>query len=107
MDSVPKQHEGAKAVLRISQLLPPLYSWVAAPLHRLLTKVNGFHCDSNCQNSFDELMNRLVSATIFDFPDFKEKFVLYTNVSDSAIVESDVIWLSCIEVAKNREKFHH
>ena len=58
------------------------YSNVAAPLHRLLTKENGFHWDSNCQNAFDELKNRLVSPPI---PDFKEKFVLYTNASDSAI----------------------
>jgi hypothetical protein len=29
------------------------YIKVAVPLHRLLTEVNGFHCDFNCQNSFD------------------------------------------------------
>ena len=61
------------------------YSNVAAPLHRLLTKENGFHWDSNCQNAFEELKNRLVSPPILAFPDFKEKFVLYTNASDSAI----------------------
>ena len=61
------------------------YSNVAAPLHRLLTKGNGFHWDSNCQNAFDELKNRLVSPPILAFSDFKEKFVLYTDASYSAI----------------------
>ena len=61
------------------------YSNVAALLHRLLTKENGFHWDSNCQNAFEELKNRLVSPPILAFPDFKEKFVLYTDASDSAI----------------------
>jgi transposase InsO family protein len=61
------------------------YSNVAAPLHKLLTKENGFHWDSNCQSAFDELKNRLVSPPILAFPDFKEKFVLYTDASDSAI----------------------
>lgn len=61
------------------------YSNVAAPLHRLLTKENGFHWDSNCQNAFDELKNRLVSPPILALPDFKKKFVLYTDASDSAI----------------------
>ena len=31
------------------------YSRVAEPFHKLLTKENGFHWDSKCQNAFDEL----------------------------------------------------
>ena len=43
------------------------YSRVAEPLHKLLTKENGFHWDSKCQNAFDELKHRLVSPPILAF----------------------------------------
>ena len=61
------------------------YSKVAEPLHKLLTKGNGFHWDSKCQNAFSELKHRLVSPPILAFPDISQQFVLYTDASDSAI----------------------
>ena len=61
------------------------YSRVAEPLHKLLTKENGFHWDCKCQNAFDKLKHRLVSPPILAFPDFSQQFILYTDASDSSI----------------------
>ena len=61
------------------------YSMVAEPLHKLLTKENGFHWDQKCQNALDELKNRLATPSILAFPDFSQQFVLYHNASDLAI----------------------
>ena len=61
------------------------YSKIAEPLHKLLTKENGFRWDSKCQNVFDELKHRLVSPPILAFPDFSQEFVLYTDALDSVI----------------------
>ena len=61
------------------------YSRVAEPLHKLLTKENGFHWDCKCQNAFDKLKHRLVSPPILAFPVFSQQFILYTDALDSSI----------------------
>ena len=83
-----RKREGAQAVLRTYQLLPPICSQLfqnAQPLHRLLTKENNFVWDSKCQNAFEELKHKLVSPPILAFPDFSQEFILCTDASDSAV----------------------
>ena len=41
------------------------YSMVAEPLHKLLTKENGFHWHSKSKNALDEFKHRLVSPPSF------------------------------------------
>lgn len=38
-----------------------------------------------CQDAFDTLINKLISAPILVYPEFDKPFLLYTDASDNAI----------------------
>ena len=61
------------------------FATIARPLHRLTEKNNSFQWTPECQLSFEQLRNRLVSAPILAYPDFTKEFVLDTDASDVGI----------------------
>eukprot|EP00794_Sanderia_malayensis_P014624 gene14624-16139_t len=61
------------------------FSDVASPLHRLLQKDVKFEWNNNCQESFEDLKEQLISSPILGFPDTNKDYVLYTDASDVGI----------------------
>ena len=61
------------------------FATIARPLHRLTEKNNSFQWTPECQLSFEQLRNQLVSAPILAYPDFTKEFVLDTDASDVGI----------------------
>ena len=61
------------------------FATIAKPLHRLTEHSAEFRWTSQCQDSFEELRRKLVSAPILAFPDFRKEFILDTDASDSGI----------------------
>ena len=44
-----------------------------------------FQWTKKCQDSFDTLWNKLISAPILTFPDYSKLFILDTDASDTEI----------------------
>lgn len=63
----------------------PNFSDIAYPLTTLTKKDEPFLWTSMCQDSFDNLKEKLCSQPILTFPDFNETFTLTTDASDYAI----------------------
>ena len=61
------------------------FASVAAPLHKLTEKHSVFHWTPQCQEAFDHLKSRLVSAPVLALPDWSTPFVLDTDASDTGI----------------------
>ena len=61
------------------------FATIAKPLHRLTERTAEFRWTAQCQDAFEELRRRLISAPVLAFPDFSRKFVLDTDASDSGI----------------------
>ena len=58
------------------------FARIAKPLHRLTEKSCPFHWTDECASAFRELRQRLVSAPVLAFPDFRQPFILDTDASD-------------------------
>ena len=58
---------------------------ITRPLHRLTEKTASFQWTKECQDSFDTLRNKLVSAPVLTFPDYSKQFILDTDASDTGI----------------------
>ena len=58
---------------------------LAKPLYRLTEKNHLFRWTDQCQQSFDTLRQRLVSAPILAFPDCTREFILDTDASEQGI----------------------
>ena len=58
---------------------------VAKPLHQLIEKNREFIWTDQCQEAFEQLRQKLVSAPVLSFPDFSKPFVLETDASDTGI----------------------
>ncbi|MES9880794.1 MAG: reverse transcriptase family protein [Sedimenticola sp.] len=58
---------------------------IASPLHALLQKKITFSWNTACQNSFDELKHRLVTAPVLAFPVAGHQFILDTDASEYGI----------------------
>ena len=58
------------------------FARIAKPLHRLTEKSYPFHWTNECASAFGELRQRLVSAPVLAFPDFRQPFILDTDASD-------------------------
>jgi hypothetical protein len=54
-------------------------------LHKLTEKGRKFEWTNECQSTFEELRNQLVSSPILAHPDFSKKFILDTDASNEAI----------------------
>ena len=61
------------------------FAKIARPLHRLTEANSKFTWDSQCQNAFDSLRQKLVSAPVLALPDFATQFILDTDASDDGI----------------------
>ena len=63
----------------------PRFAHIANPLTNLTKKNQPFKWTTDCQNAFDLLKEKLVSAPILAFPDFTQEFILHVDASDFAI----------------------
>lgn len=61
------------------------YSTIAKPLTILLKKDTKFVWDSNQQNAFQTLKEKLINSPILQYPNFKERFILTTDASNVGI----------------------
>ena len=61
------------------------FAKTAKPLHRLTEKTNKFEWTRNCQEAFNDLRLKLVSATILAFPDYTKPFTLDTDASNTGV----------------------
>ena len=61
------------------------YAKIAEPLNRLLKTGSIFKWDQHCQQAFETLKERLMTAPILVFPDFRKPFKLITDASDFAL----------------------
>ena len=59
----------------------PKFSQVAAPLYALTKKDAPYQWDSSCQDTFEQLKQKLVQAPILAFSDFSKPFILETDAS--------------------------
>ena len=57
------------------------FSKIAHPLFALTKKGAMFQWNSSCQQAFGKLKDMLTSAPVLVFPDFRERFILKTDVS--------------------------
>ena len=63
----------------------PQFSAIARPLTHLTKKNVRFEWTDECQQSFEYLKQKLVSAPILAYPDLNKPYSLYTDASDYAI----------------------
>eukprot|EP00794_Sanderia_malayensis_P003974 gene3974-4523_t len=61
------------------------FASIAAPLNYLLKKGVKFTWSDDCQCAFEYLRNSLLKAPILAYPDFNERFSLYTDASNTGI----------------------
>ena len=61
------------------------FAAIAQPLHKLTEKNSTFQWDTACQEAFDTLKQKLITAPILAYPDPAKQFVLDTDASDQGI----------------------
>ena len=61
------------------------FASIATPLNYLLKKGVKFIWTDDCQHAFECLRNALVEAPILSYPNFNERFLLYTDASNTGI----------------------
>ena len=61
------------------------FAEIAKPLHKLTQKDTNFGWSDSCQQAFETLKYKLVSAPILAHPDFKQSFILDTDASGTSI----------------------
>jgi len=61
------------------------FSKIAKPLTTLIKKDSKFNWSTEQQNTFDILKEKLISAAILNYPDFRRQFLITTDASDYAI----------------------
>ena len=54
----------------------PSFSHIASPLFKLLQKNSSFKWSEECDDSFNILKEKLASAPILIYPDFKKPFIV-------------------------------
>ena len=59
----------------------PRFSQVAAPLYALMKKDAPYQWNSSCQDTFEQLKQKLIQAPVLAFPDFSKDFILETDAS--------------------------
>ena len=61
------------------------FATIARPLHRLTEHQMKFKWTTECQDAFEDLRRRLISAPVLAYPDFSRGFILDTDASDMGI----------------------
>ena len=54
----------------------PRFSQVAAPLYALMKKDTPYQWNSSCQDTFEQLKQKIIQAPVLAFPDFSKHFIL-------------------------------
>jgi hypothetical protein len=58
------------------------FSKIAEPLNKLLKKSSVYHWDTKCDEAFDKLKEKLVTAPILAYPDYTKEMIIYTDASN-------------------------
>jgi hypothetical protein len=66
------------------------YAQITAPMEKLLKKENKFRWTEECQQSFDTLKKKMVTAPILFFPNWSKEFHVHVNASFVAIGVGDI-----------------
>ncbi|KAL8108682.1 hypothetical protein AgCh_024954 [Apium graveolens] len=61
------------------------FAKIVGPLTRLTRKIEKFEWTEKCEESFQELKRRLVSAPVLTLPDGKGEFVIYSDTSHKGL----------------------
>ena len=61
------------------------FSQIATPLYNLLKKDINYEWTEERQQVFQQLKNRLISASLLVYPDFDKSFILFTDTSLAAL----------------------
>ena len=61
------------------------FSRIAVPLHYLTRKGVKFEWDDRCEESFQELKQRLTSAPVLTLPSGNEDFVVFSDASHQGL----------------------
>ena len=61
------------------------FSKLALPITKLLRKTNKFEWTAECENAFQELKERMVTAPILAIPEGNEGFVIYSDASKKGL----------------------
>jgi hypothetical protein len=61
------------------------FSWLAAPLTRLTRKNEKFQWSEECEQSFQELKQRLVTTPVLTLPSGSDGFVIYSDASHKGL----------------------
>ncbi|MCG8626969.1 MAG: RNA-directed DNA polymerase [Proteobacteria bacterium] len=59
----------------------PCFSSIASPLYQLTKKDAPFDWTASCEQSFEQLKQRLIEAPVLVFPNFEKEFLLETDAS--------------------------
>lgn len=85
---VPKNTKGIKAFLGLCNYYRRFikgFAQIASPLNKLTSKKEKFVWSPQCQQAFETLKEKLVSAPILAYPDFNLPFHLYVDASQTGI----------------------
>jgi hypothetical protein len=61
------------------------YAQITTPMEKLLKKDNKFQWKEECQQSFDTLKQKMVTAPILVFPDWSKEFNVHVDASSIAL----------------------
>ena len=61
------------------------FAIITAPLHKLFKKDTIYQWNPACQEAFDTLKQKLITAPILIYPDFEKEFILFTDASYSGL----------------------
>ena len=61
------------------------FASIASPLNNLLKKAVKFEWNQECQAAFECLRDSLTSAPVLSYPNFQERFSLYTDASNTGL----------------------
>ena len=76
---LPSSHREVQQFLRFASYYRRFikdFAQIARPLHCLTEKTASFQWNKECQDSFDMLRNKLISAPILTFPNYSQQFIL-------------------------------
>ena len=81
---VPHNHKSVKRFLGLASYYRKFirnYIIIVDPINKLLKKNTKFVWSSECQESFNKVINMLINPPILAFPDFNREFYLTTDAS--------------------------
>lgn len=80
-----KQLKGFLGLAGYYRRFVPMFSKIAAPLHKLLKKDIKYEWGSAQENAFQSLKQKLMREPILQYPDFSKEFVVTTDASNDGV----------------------